>query len=379
MAFTVAPAPAKLSTGVSAFAGVHSNRSFFTGRARAAAKPAAAPAQTTRFFFVDAKKVLVVNTESGGHAFIGDYLAADLVNAGHEVVFFKKGSKPATRKLPGQSDADFKKVESALTVLKGDPSSADELKAALASYSFDVVVDNNGKDVPETEALVNVTKHSKPHFIYVSSAGMYKTNAYGEMPHKEGDTVDTKSSKFLAEEMLNASGLPVTHIRPVYVYGALNYRDIEAWFFDRITSGRPVPIPGSGAQITNLGHVSDMSGAIMAAINKGEAAAGEVFNMSGRKWTTLNALAKLCAEAAGVEDVKIVNYDSKKFSFGKGKAFPLREKHFFVDTDKANRKLGWDEKVGLKKGLAESFAAYKAAGRPAKIDFAIDDEILGSA
>lgn len=44
---------------------------------------------------------------------------------------------------------------------------------------------------------------------------------------------------------------------------------------------------------------------------------------------TFDGLARLCGEAMGVKDVEIHHYDPSKFDFGKQKAFPLREQHFF--------------------------------------------------
>lgn len=49
--------------------------------------------------------------------------------------------------------------------------------------------------------------------------------------------------------MLAESGVPFTSIRPVYIYGPLNYNPVEEWFFHRLAAGRPVPVPGSGMQV----------------------------------------------------------------------------------------------------------------------------------
>jgi nucleoside-diphosphate-sugar epimerase len=55
--------------------------------------------------------------------------------------------------------------------------------------------------------------------------------------------------KLNTEEMLAKSGVNWTSIRPVYIYGPLNYNPVEEWFFHRIAAGRPVPVPGSGMQV----------------------------------------------------------------------------------------------------------------------------------
>ena len=43
-----------------------------------------------------------------------------------------------------------------------------------------------------------------------------------------------------------------TSIRPVYIYGPLNYNPVEEWFFHRLKAGRPIPVPGSGMQVTQV-------------------------------------------------------------------------------------------------------------------------------
>lgn len=72
------------------------------------------------------------------------------------------------------------------------------------------------------------------------------------------DAVDPKSrhkGKLETESLLTARGVNWTSIRPVYIYGPLNYNPVEEWFFHRLKAGRPIPIPGAGNQITQLGHV----------------------------------------------------------------------------------------------------------------------------
>lgn len=72
------------------------------------------------------------------------------------------------------------------------------------------------------------------------------------------DAVDPKSrhkGKLETEALLEAKGVNYTSIRPVYIYGPLNYNPVEEWFFHRLKEGRPIPIPNSGLQVTQLGHV----------------------------------------------------------------------------------------------------------------------------
>jgi nucleoside-diphosphate-sugar epimerase len=62
--------------------------------------------------------------------------------------------------------------------------------------------------------------------------------------------------KLNTEDLLQSRGLNWTSVRPVYIYGPLNYNPVEEWFFQRLAEGRPIPIPNSGQQVGSVGHTS---------------------------------------------------------------------------------------------------------------------------
>jgi hypothetical protein len=73
-----------------------------------------------------------------------------------------------------------------------------------------------------------------------------------QMPHREEDAVDPKSrhkGKLDTESYLERSGVNWTSVRPVYIYGPLNYNPVEEYFFHRLKAGRPIVVPGSGNQV----------------------------------------------------------------------------------------------------------------------------------
>lgn len=303
----------------------------------------------------------------GGTRFIGVALTKILVKQGHKVVLFNRGNKPAP-------------VEG-ITQIHGDRKNASELKEKLAGESFDAIFDNNGRELSDTQPLVELFNGKIQHFVYVSSAGVYLPSE--EMPHIEGDKVDPNSrhkGKHETETYLADSGIPFTSIRPTYIYGPGNYNDLEAWFFDRLVRNRPILIPGDGIHFTQFGHVKDLAMA-MAAVLGNKKAIGQIYNISGDRFVTFTGLAQLCAEAVGKSpaDVELIYYDPKKFSFGKRKAFPIRAKHFFADVNKAMNELNWQPEFDLLSGLKDSFKNDYLANQRDKveIDFSTDEEILG--
>lgn len=304
----------------------------------------------------------------GGTRFIGVYLTKVLVAQGHEVVLFNRGNKPAP-------------VEG-VKQIHGDRKDPIQLKEKLAGESFDVIFDNNGRELSHTQPLVEIFSGKIQHFIYVSSAGVYLKSE--QMPHREGDAVDPKSrhkGKHQTEAYLAESGIPWTSIRPTYIYGPQNYNDLEAWFFDRIVRDRPILIPGNEKHITQLGHIQDLANA-MAAVVGNEKAVGQIYNVSGDRYVTFDGLAAACAIATGKspEDIKIIHYDPSQFDFGKRKAFPMRVQHFFAEVNKAIQDLNWQPEYDLVTGLKDSFTNdYLASGRDqAEIDFSLEEQIINS-
>jgi nucleoside-diphosphate-sugar epimerase len=90
-----------------------------------------------------------------------------------------------------------------------------------------------------------------------------------------------------------------------------------------IVRGRPVPIPGSGLQVTNISHVSDLSSMLTLAVEKPAAANGSIFNAVSDRAVTFDGLVRLCAKAAGKE-AEIVHYDPKAAGVDAKKSFPFR-------------------------------------------------------
>jgi nucleoside-diphosphate-sugar epimerase len=304
----------------------------------------------------------------GGTRFIGVYLTRILVAQGHEVVLFNRGN----RAVPVEG----------IEQLHGDRTDSDRLKQVLAGQLFDVIFDNNGRELSDTQPLVELFKDRIQQFIYMSSAGVYLKS--DQMPHVEGDALDPKSrhkGKAETEAYLIEQKIPFTAFRPTYIYGPQNYNDLEAWFFDRVVRDRPVPIPGNGQHITQFGHVRDLARAMVLAVGNPKAL-GQIYNVSGKSTVTFDGLARVCAAVAGKspDDLKIVHYDPKAFDFGKRKAFPLRPQHFFADIYKAQSDLNWTPELDLVSGLKDSFQNdYLARGRDrAEIDFSLDDQILSS-
>lgn len=318
------------------------------------------------------KKILVM----GGTRFIGIYLSRLLVEAGHEVTLFTRGKAPVTQQLEEESDQEYAEFSSKVLHIKGDRQDFEFVKTKLSGSGFEIVYDINGREAVEAEPILDALPNLE-QYIYCSSAGVYLKSDM--LPHFEIDAVDPKSrhkGKLDTENLFSKRGINWTSLRPVYIYGPLNYNPVEEWFFHRLKAGRPVPVPNSGLQITQLGHVKDLARAFLMVLGN-EKAYKQVYNISGSKYVTFDGLAKACAKAAGFPEPEIIHFNPKEFDFGKKKSFPLRDQHFFASIEKAQRDLGWKPEFGLVEGLADSYNLDFGRGKFRKEpDFSVDDMIL---
>jgi nucleoside-diphosphate-sugar epimerase len=318
---------------------------------------------------VRADSVLIANTKGGGHAFLGLHLAKKLLNEGHSVTILNDGD-PAklTAKAPFSQYASLP----GLNVVWGNPADP----AAIPSGWFDVVYDNNGKDMEACQPLIDHFKGKVKHYVFVGSAGAYEANSVEPM-HVEGDKRKASAGHVAVEEYLVRQDLPYTVFQPLYIYGPHTAKDCEQWFMDRVLRDRPVPIPGPGIQLTSLSNVEDLAD-MMARVPGNPGAVQQHFNLCSDRCITFDGIVKAVAAAAGKE-AKIVHYDPKAVKLGKGEGFPFRAVHFFASADKAKRVLGWQPHHNFLKDVNQLVRDYIASGRLDKdIDFSVDDKILAA-
>lgn len=324
------------------------------------------------------KRVLVI----GGTRFSGLYLVYELAKRGADIVVVNRGSKPVgdpSLKVPGETDEEFSERNSRTTAIIVNRTDAEALKSALSGQMFDVIYDNNGRELSDSQTLIGIAKDMGAHFVYMSSAGVYKKSDV--MPHIEPDETDQTcrhKGKLNTEDYLRKSGINFTAIRPTYIYGALNYNPLDQWFFERLDKGMPICVPGHGAHLTGLGHVRDLAAA-MAACALNSVAYGQVYNIQDRRAVTFDGVARMCAQVMGKPEPEIVHYNPEDMDFGKKKAFPFRPQHFFCSPNKALRELDWtieyDMMTGLRDAYENDFLIKKEKGG-LKNDFTTDEIVL---
>lgn len=303
-------------------------------------------------------KILVM----GGTRFVGKPLVEQLLAQGHALTLFTRGNKPAPEGVEH---------------LVGDRTDAAALEQ-LQGRGFDVIVDSSGRTLDDSRAVVERTGAPSHRFVYVSSAGVYADSEL--WPLTEESPTDPQSrhaGKLHTEAWLRQQGIAFTSFRPTYIVGPGNYNPVESWFFDRIVHGRPVPLPGDGSTITQIGHVNDLATAMARCIDV-EAAANRIYNCTSVQGITFRGLVAAAARAAGKDPaaVEIRSFDPSGLDKKARKAFPLRLAHFLTDVTRVRRELAWEPQFDAEACLVDSYAHDYAQRMPTSPDFSGDEALL---
>ncbi len=329
----------------------------------------------------------------GGSRFVGPALVRQLQGAGYRVSVLNRGSRNDS--LP-----------SGVATIVCDRKDHTALRQVLAGRAFEAVFDVVAYVPQDTLGLLAALDRSRlRHYVHISTCSVYLPADV--WPLKEhfarglrGPGNDYGDNKFLIEEILFGAyrddGLPVTIIRPGYIYGPRNSVYREAFYFDRLVAGRPLLVPGDGTTITQFGYVDDLA-ALLVAVLGNERAIGEAYNFAGEYAVTLDRYMVAAAEAVGGDFGRdagaetwgqagkpcIVHFDPQQVGLGPGDVrmvFPYKwREHTLRDTEKARVQLGYREASGLAAGLRQAYEWYAGGGRAESrfaVDFRLEDEIL---
>jgi nucleoside-diphosphate-sugar epimerase len=305
-------------------------------------------------------RVLVI----GGTEFISVHLVQSLVRDRHEVVVLNRGRHP-------------ERVPSGVRTIVCDRKDWTALKTALAGERFDGQVDityapTTGEDV---EALLAALGARIGHAIFVSSGRVHDHALPMPLSEDAPRTLywgEYAKLKIAGEDAYVRSGVPATVVRPTHVYGPLNTRNNETFFFDRLLRGRAILVPGDGGWLRQFGHVEDLADA-MAAMLGDRRAFGQAYHVTGEEVVTQVGFVDLIADV--VKRPATLVY-APKAPFGQNLVYDC---HAVYTTAKIRRQLGIRPRYTLAAGLAQTFEWYVREGLDRReVDFAEEDALLAA-
>jgi nucleoside-diphosphate-sugar epimerase len=260
------------------------------------------------------------------------------------------------------------------------------LQAVLGGQRFDGLVDvtyapTTGEDV----AAMLDAPAAVGHVIFVSTARVYdhaQPIPYDEDTPRNLYWGEYAKNKIAGEDVLLARhrerGLPITIVRPTHVYGPLNTRNNETFFFDRLARGRPVLVPEAGGWLRQFGHVEDLADA-MAAMLGNPKAFGRAYNVMGEETITQVGFVELIAESMQRRATLVhapTPAGGKPAPFGQNLVYDCHAVH---TTTRVRAELGLCPRYTLGAGLAQTLAWYRREGLDKReIDFSAEDALLRS-
>ncbi|MEA2289886.1 MAG: UDP-glucose 4-epimerase [Solirubrobacteraceae bacterium] len=206
--------------------------------------------------------------------------------------------------------------------------------------------------------------HPVERFVYVSSSMVFERAT--EYPTPEEHIWDCPMprsaygfSKLTGEVYVRAAhdehGLPYTICRPFNAYGPGEMPEDEPGIAHAVPDlirkclelppGAPLPIFGDGTHTRTLTHIDDIADGIVAAMSS-PAGLNEDFNVSASEELTVAEIARIIWEETG--------RDPEAFALEHEPTFEVDVVRRWPNVDKAQRMLGWQARIGVREGIAQT-------------------------
>jgi nucleoside-diphosphate-sugar epimerase len=319
-------------------------------------------------------RVLVI----GGTQLIGRALVEQLIARGDEVVLMHRSSSTP--------------FGDRVTSIRCDRNDVGAVQSALVGQRFDVVYDNvydwqHGTTPEQVLAAARATASGLSRYVFTSSVAVYPTGGVftedsALVPAAHPDVYGAQKAN--TERALFAlcadEGVPVSTLRPAFIYGAHNAFDREAFFWDRIRDGRPVVIPDDGQATMQWVWSEDVArAAILAATH--DTAIGQAYNLGNCPPITQLEFVHLLARAAD-RDVEVVHVPRARIQALGGSV--MAPPQYFgvyldippitIDAARVTEQLGLPL-TSLDAGMRETYAWYAQQPRVAR-DYAWENALL---
>lgn len=208
-------------------------------------------------------------------------------------------------------------IPEGVTVINGDIRDRQSVAAALADYTFDVVVNWMAFTPEHIETDLALFSGKVGQYIFISSASAYQTPP-SSLPVTESTPLDNphwqySRDKMACEERLmqayRAEKFPVTIVRPSHTYDKTMLPFTGRYtVINRMRQGKPVIVHGDGSSLWVLTHHKDFAKGFVGLLGNSHAI-GDAVHITSDQWLSWNQIFELMAKAAGAE-AKLVHVPS---------------------------------------------------------------------
>jgi 2'-hydroxyisoflavone reductase len=260
----------------------------------------------------------------GGSRFMGPKVISALVDDGHRVTVFNRGTRPYT-------------PPAGVGVLAGDRNDPAEL-GQLRPDDYDAVVDMSAYLRSQTESLLDVLGRVE-RWVHISSGAVYRPPA--ELPWSESTAygpwelwgtyaVEKLGCELTLRERRPGSTSTIC-LRFPMVLGPANYVPREEFVFNRLLDRAEILLPGDGRAVVQFVSTGQVGEAVASAVNA-STDGWTAFNIANPTFASLLGFVDLCASIAGVEpEVRHVAAPPGPFD-AYDAVFPFPNENYVLDT-----------------------------------------------
>ena len=291
-------------------------------------------------------RILVI----GGTLFMGPRLVRSLLERGHAVTTFHRGTTPGD--LPSEVER-----------LYGDRSDAAQLASAIAGRSFDACVDMIAMRGADTASAVEILYGRVGHYVHFSTGQVYLVRRDCPSPAREEDYagplgtapapdawdagqwtygIEKRECEDLLEEAWSARAFPATRLRLTMVHGEDDPRGRVHAYVLRLLDGGPLLVPVEPSPPIRPIHADAVVETVVQVLERGSGT-GKAYNLAqGEAWMHEELIGRV-AGMLGVEPVLERRPREELIRAGVFPACaPLANPWMSVlDPDRAARELGF--------------------------------------
>jgi len=241
----------------------------------------------------------------------------------------------------------------------------------LPPEEYDAVVDFCAYTPEDVRELLTALPGKPGRYILLSTADVYERDGdgprdeYTDLLHRQptGPAGEYMFGKVMAEQaaldVCELRQMPLTILRPAFVYGPYNYAPRESWFVQQIVKGLPVPVPTDGQAKFQFVYVKDVARAIIACINN-EVSLGKAYNLAAPEVLDYPAYAEVLRKVSDIPFSTVNVTVQQVMEQGLPLPFPLfpEESELFAGH-KICHELGL-EYTPFEEGMSKAFQAFKS-------------------
>lgn len=290
----------------------------------------------------------------GGSRFLGPRLIELLIQKGHEITVFNRGTDY------GQNLPDT------VSVVHGDRNNDADLAKVFAG-EFDYIYDTCCYDTGHAEKVLSYATKGA-HLVLFSTAAVYaKPSIFPvneDAPLGAWDSFgtygeDKADAERLFTDFAKQHKGKVTIFRPTYMLGDNNYFDRENYYFSRIEAGLPILVPGNGNALMQFAFLEETAQAF-ANIPDAQKDTVEILNVGGNEYISTNDLVGLCSNIVGkpANIVHVTGLEDIQEEAFYDDLYPFPNLNFIVSNHRITSKYDV-QFLGLEKGIREVYESWK--------------------